>query len=87
MTGQNRRPSNRSTATPQAVPTTVGRTSTAVAPCRDSTARPPSTPAATNMALPIGRRRVSRLPAIAATTAITTSTATARNSLSIEPSV
>lgn len=84
--GQNR-VSKRRAATPQAAPATVGIVSSAVAPGRDSTATQPRTPAAAITALPSGRRCVSRVPAIAAIVAITTSTTTARKSLSRAPRV
>ncbi len=51
--------SRRSTATPHAVPTTVGTMSGRVAPGRESTAAQPRSPATTKITLPTGRRRVS----------------------------
>ena len=74
--------SSRSTATPQAVPMTVGTMSTTVAPARDSTAAQPAIPASTIAALPTGTRRVSYCAVTAATAAITATTSTDNTSLS-----
>src|SRR4051812_35345637 len=77
--------SSRRTATPQTVPATVGTTSAAVAPARDSTAAQPTIPATTIAALPTGLRRVSHRAVTAAIRAITPSTTTVRNNLSEVP--
>ena len=74
--------SSRSTATPQAVPTTVGTMSTTDAPARDRTAAQPAIPASTIAALPTGTRRVSYCPVTAATAAITATTRIDNTSLS-----
>ena len=79
--------SRRNTTTPHAVPTSVGTTSTAVAPARDSTAAQPAIPATTIAMLPTGTRRVSNVAAIAAIAAITASTSTDRTSLSAMPKI
>lgn len=84
-----KRPDSRkcSAATPHAVPTTVGITSGAPAPARDSTAADPTIPAATITTLPTGNRRVCRAALTAASAAITPSTASVSTSLSAIPNV
>ena len=78
---------NRSVAMPHTAPTSVGMTSTSDAFGRDSTAAQPATAASAMTMLPTGTRVRSHCPAMAATTAMTTSTMTVRNSLSLVPKV
>ncbi|SHW75060.1 Uncharacterised protein [Mycobacteroides abscessus subsp. abscessus] len=70
---------------PAAAPTSDGMTSTGRAPVRDSTAAPPSTPASPKAILPSFRS--SNCAVTMAITAMTTSTDTVRNSLSLVPKV
>jgi hypothetical protein len=79
--------SRRNTATPQAVPISVGTVSAADAPARDSTAPQPTTPASTIAADPTGTRGVSHSAVIAAITAMMPNTSTDSTSLSAKPKV